>query len=867
MHVKTHKHPSAHGWRRELSRHPHFFMTLFSFVFLGAMSAFLLALTTVTRLETQDIRQKAAEGEKSIFLALQQNNPFVVNQPGMMVLSVESSLNIDALELDFVVSGPQSVLDSLQASVKQNNGFAQESFEVTNDPRGKRVRATLLSTSPSTGTPVDRTVLVNLQFTSTSTGTVIMNLDAAHSSGYVYGSTSNQLGAMADSGFNITDPTTATPTPTALPNLMVTALRSEKASYKTAEQAVIIVSVKNNGAAPVSNAFSVGLAYAPTLPPDANYFSTIGNPRLIAVNPPLAVGEERTIRHTIPANSLEAGYYDLLAVPDPPPGNAVIETNERDIGYYSDGLYMTTTLASPTPTPTATPTPPVSPTPTPSPTATPTPEPTATPAPGAAGENLYFTTASKIEFFKNDGQAIAITDIVSGQLYKVKQTARVQNVIKNANSSDTRSVTLQFKANDAATISNSFTLSQLHRTDNGIDIVFETSFTGKTDNSFKTTLDTTGAVAETAENDNTLLTTYSYQTSSTVIPPATLAAICNKYCANDGECGYGLKCWYNQCRHPDNVENERCAPSSSVVTGCNLSCETNRDCGTGLACSNNKCRNPLSPSSSTCQTILAAAPTAPKKSEKTTTIGPKPDVKATPAGTLQTPTPTIDPTIAAATPRPTLAPTASVKPEQTVSGDILGWFSQLPALLKSKLTTDSNLWPWLILGSLGLIVLIVLISMLRRGGDDRNSLPSVPAPTTTPMSNHPTGPVPLRSLQSPLPPTQANPTANQGFSVPQQQSAAPVRVIAAAQPPVSQPIPSNAYAVRPPAPANPISPAPMAPIVSAPAPQQPTAPMPTSSAASLSSSMMARLQERGVLKTVETNTSNRTTMFPSEPAT
>lgn len=53
MHAQKSHRSLAHPFRGELRRHPHFFLVLFSFVFLGAMSAFLLVLSNVTMNQSQ----------------------------------------------------------------------------------------------------------------------------------------------------------------------------------------------------------------------------------------------------------------------------------------------------------------------------------------------------------------------------------------------------------------------------------------------------------------------------------------------------------------------------------------------------------------------------------------------------------------------------------------------------------------------------------------------------------------------------------------------------------------------------------------------------------------------------------------------
>lgn len=485
---------------------------------------------------------------------------------------------------------------------------------------------------------------------------------------------------------------------------------------------------------------------------------------------------------------------------------------------------------------------------------------TAPAANNPAADNLYFTTANKLEFFKeSNNQSIKITDILAGERYRVRQTARIQNTAKNSNSTNASSVTLQFRANDSGVSTKNFAMSQLEKANDGIDIIFETSFVGRTDNSFTTTLDTANTVAESAENDNTLLTTYVYEVTTSptaTVSAATIASICNKYCANDGECNFGLKCWYNQCRHPDNVESDRCAPTASVVTGCNISCQTTRDCAAGLACSSNKCRNPIAISSDTCQVAPVSSVTTTKKSEKTTTTGQKGSTII--SGSLQMPTPTVAPTAL-----PSVRPSATPIPtpdsaDRTVLSDFLGWFGQLPTAMQNMFGgggTGSNLWFWLI-GGVVLIIVLTLLSLLTRRG--RRSLPPVPPPK--PINHTALGHPPITAVRSPHAPTLPPAGAFQ-TSLSKQQN--PGLSLANATTSSAQFYPQQGMLVQPtqPSPTTSANTTGFTAATTVGATPVGTTPAPANS----SSTMLSRLQERGVIKPPATSTTTNTSGFPSQP--
>lgn len=536
----------------------------------------------------------------------------------------------------------------------------------------------------------------------------------------------------------------------ALPDLVISALSAEKYTNAISDPVVLRVTVKNQGNTATTRSFTVALGFGQEVAYSENFFTTAPGRISFTIDSPLGPGEERTFSHTIPAGSVTPGNYAIFAAPDPRYKNVIQERNETDQAYTQSGFAVVSQV---TQAPTQS-----------SPSHAANTSPSVAPS---TSDNLKFINPSSPVFFQtNDNAEIKITDIMSGESYKIRQTVQVQNDIKNDNSTDARSVSVQFRANDSAVSSKNFAMSQLHKTSDGIELVFETSFVGKTSNEFKTTLDTADSVAETNENDNVLTTTYSYQTTTTTVSASTIAAICNKYCANDGECSYGLKCSWNKCRHPDNLENERCAPASSVIAGCNLSCSSNRDCAAGLTCSSGKCRNPKATGSDTCQVSSATTVVSTKIAEKTTTTGQKSTTvsptptstpnPSTPAGTIETPTPTIDTSTPTPTPMPVDEIDTTNTSEPTVVSDILGWLTELPTVILEQSNevpkvvlgwfgiqeadNSTNLWFWLIGGGVVLILLILFFSFL--GSRKKSSLATMKSPKTT------TRPTPASSPQS-----------------------------------------------------------------------------------------------------------------------
>lgn len=117
------------------------------------------------------------------------------------------------------------------------------------------------------------------------------------------------------------------------------------------------------------------------------------------------------------------------------------------------------------------------------------------------------------------------------------------------------------------------------------------------------------------------------------LPDQGLSRSCNQYCADSNECAEGLSCWYNQCRHEDNIANISCSPPSEEVTRliqekCNTHCNSNADCSLNMACLSNQCRLASNLSSATCTArtkhTVSVIYTAPKGGQQTGVVTQQP---------------------------------------------------------------------------------------------------------------------------------------------------------------------------------------------------------------------------------------------------
>lgn len=241
---------------------------------------------------------------------------------------------------------------------------------------------------------------------------------------------------------------------------------------------------------------------------------------------------------------------------------------------------------------------------------------------------------------------------------------------------------------------------------------------------------------------------------------------CNQYCSDASECADGLACWFNRCRHPENVTSLSCVPPAAELRtlmdqNCNTRCSSNRDCAVNLRCYQGYCRLATYPQSTNCRAL--PAPTRPAGSAGTTappkgaTTAPLPTSSISPSATSsatlsRTPTPTRVATTPDETdtqpseaPTPTTSVTADLSPapstpppsdetaSDTVLGIILGWIQQAPStILQSRILLY-------ILAGAGLVLLILGFLTGRKSKNQANrfaqptpvSKSGVPAAQTT----------------------------------------------------------------------------------------------------------------------------------------
>lgn len=250
----------------------------------------------------------------------------------------------------------------------------------------------------------------------------------------------------------------------------------------------------------------------------------------------------------------------------------------------------------------------------------------------------------------------------------------------------------------------------------------------------------TPSPSPTASHSPTLTPTPTSPSSS-----KTPLASCNLYCADSSECRSGLSCWYNRCRHPENITSLTCLPPAAALReqmnqSCNTPCNSNRDCSLNLRCYQGACRLANNPTEPRCQAPSqtkgqAPTPSAPARHSlqpsqpaKGESLTPTPSDALATESAQQTPSPSITPHQSSPTPLPSLLP--SPKPstpasETNVIGNI--W----RAFVGSKFVLY-------LLAGLGLIFLFLGFVTGKR--DQKPTPPPPPTPTATPTT--PTPPPP-----------------------------------------------------------------------------------------------------------------------------
>lgn len=460
-------------------------------------------------------------------------------------------------------------------------------------------------------------------------------------------------------------------------------------------------------------------------------------------------------------------------------------------------------------------------------------------APGA-DDDLYIANVQ--ETFYEGNTQIKSNTLEVGKQYRYRITARLVNTKRVPNSTDNRSITVRLDANNSGSATFTASYGELLRSNGGLAFTLESPFVATNKTKIETLADSGKVITEYNEQNNDyqidIVLDKDDDDSDNTSSTATFANTCNKYCADTTECGFGLTCQNNQCRHPGNVNNTSCAGLGSSVAGCNIACNSSADCAAGLYCASGSCRNPSNISSATC---------AARSSTSTGVGGPSKGNGSGSATTVATPAPT-------ATPRPTATPQPSASPlptipaypatgsgsldasasapildipetlepppvsaDTTVSDDITAWLTNL------GLPTDLNLGGLLIGAGIGLLLLILLIAII--SSRSRRTTNLQPIPATKPATSFTPMPGVLKgSATSPTTPPPSQPTtlpANKNAGV----------TLLPGQSPQSTPQTVSATGTKG-----------VTPEQKSPIPQAPQA----SSAQSSSSSMVQRLQEKGI---------------------
>lgn len=362
---------------------------------------------------------------------------------------------------------------------------------------------------------------------------------------------------------------------------------------------------------------------------------------------------------------------------------------------------------------------------------------------------------------------ITASQLQDGKSYRVKVTATAQNsqAFKDSNSTNNTNITMRLQVVDSAFATYNFAYSELQRQPGGLIRTLETPFVAKPEIKIQTIIDSANTIQEANENNNMVETAISNQTNTSSIGGVKgFANYCNAYCADSSECGFGLSCWYNKCRHPDNVESASCLGQNSTVSGCNIACSTSADCAAGLSCSNKLCRNPSNVGSATCAPKSVAVGAG-------TTAKPAPKATATPVTTTKTTPVATESATASATPvaviKPTPSPTVAPK---TMGDELLVLLAQIGIIDPNDPDSANQLGRLLIAGGVLLLTVFALIAFVRsRKSTVTTTAPPATKPTTTftpfPPPKNSTIPVTTAQPQSTFKPT--TPTAsNQPPSVP-----------------------------------------------------------------------------------------------------
>lgn len=319
---------------------------------------------------------------------------------------------------------------------------------------------------------------------------------------------------------------------------------------------------------------------------------------------------------------------------------------------------------------------------TPTPTATPTTTTSATTS-STGDHDLYFAalTEERMKFyFYEKGSSTQVSDaqLTPGKWYTVKHTTYVLSTRKSS-TQDLKTVATRLAINGNAVTTKNNAYSDFTAAEKGLAIPFELDFVAENVNKITLTADAANAVSEKAEDNNTLVAEFRYQTTasacnatcgsnadcpsnyrcyatgtdkrcrlvtnvsstscSTTISQD-ITRKCNDYCADTSECATGYSCWYNRCRNPRNLDSKSCSnPSTHTATttvytqaGCNAGCTTSRDCQAGLRCVAKSCRHPLNTSDASCSPYTNSGALSGSKGEEKAlpSTTPKPAATAKP---------------------------------------------------------------------------------------------------------------------------------------------------------------------------------------------------------------------------------------------
>ncbi len=519
-----------------------------------------------------------------------------------------------------------------------------------------------------------------------------------------------------------------------------------------------------------------------------------------------------------------------------------------------------------------------SPSPSASPSVSPSPSPSATPNPN---DDLFFNSPEMtLHFFTTDGsnQEVAQNNLKLNGYYRLEVNFGVQNTRKSQ-SPLTRQIKVQYVRNGQAVTTKSYTYGFIANHQNGFADKFVDYIYFQPTNQYILNLDTTNAVRETNETNNSWtfnanaytgkscnescssnqecgpnLRCYNNQcrlainvtdSACNTPPDQGLQRKCNEYCADTKECASGFTCFYNRCRKPENPDSISCGALSTtaaqtIAKTCNITCSANKDCGVNLRCYNGTCRLATNVSSMSCspttyKTVSNLYQSSGSKGEEIPLPATSPNASASPSSSGA---------------GVTISPTSSARPT-SASPSSAG--SQIANNITSAANTALNniglsLAKIAVLTGIALLVLALIAMFLRKPGDKRppQGGKGAMAPQTSTMTENKLAerikelqkqqpapvvtPAPIQT--APTKPAEAKP-ASSIHMAPSSLSSAQLPQTPVAKPVSPQPVPQQ----QPVQQANkPVEIPPFKPVT----PVMPSAPAPSSS------SMMQKIKDKGL---------------------